>query len=397
MKKLTKALMAGAALLAVTSFVGCSFVKDLSNSKYEAANTVEDVYPDLEEKVETPITDEASLKSALSKSVSDVMPSLAGFSGLNYKKASTGTDAVKEVKDFATAFSDAVAKVANGESKTIDFDKTVDIEDIKFEDLLELGVSIYNDALESEGEDVITLEALYAVLDDYLGKGNSAKVVAEINDLVTLEKFLFALDLDANSEASKASQVAYSVDGTLTTALTIGDVVRIVSNIVNLVSPVKIEVVSPVKALTFFVDENAAAKIMGDENQKLNAAKKSNKFYAPVLKGFKAQFTASAAVALLTSDGQGGYISAEITAKVSQKQADEIAALYAKYKNGEISYSDYETSKTAYYDEIFSITLKSKCKKTYKIGTYNYTQLKSTYGTSVAGLVAMGEMFDELF
>lgn len=394
MKKLTKALMAGVALLAVTSFVGCSFVKDLSNSKYEAANTVEDVYPNLEEKVTTPVTNEDSLNSALSKSVSDVMPSLAGVSGLNYKKASTGTDAVKEVKDFATAFSDAVAKVANGESKTIDFDKTVDIEDIKFEDLLELGVSVYNEAYE---EDAITIEDLYATLDKTLGKGNSAKVVAEINDLVTLEKFLFALDLDANSEASKASQVAYSVDGTLTTALTIGDVVKIVSNIINLVSPVKIEVVSPVKALTFFVDENAAAKIMGDENQKLNAAKKSNKFYAPVIKGFKAKYTASAAVALLTSDGQGGYISAEITAKVSQKQADEIEALYAKYKNGEISYSDYETSKTAYYDGIFSITLKSKYKKTYKIGTYNYTQLKSTYGTSVAGLVAMGEMFDELF
>lgn len=386
MKKLTKALMAGAALLAVTSFVGCSFVKDLSNSKYEAANTVEDVYPDLEEKVETPITDEASLKKAITQSVSDVMPSLAGVSGLNYKKASTGTDAVKEVKDFATAFSDAVAKVANGESKTIDFDKTVDIEDIKFEDLLELGVSVYNDYNDAsgvDGEDAITVEDLYATLDKTLGKGNSAKVVAEINDLVTLEKFLFALDLDANSEASKASQVAYSVDGTLTTALTIGDVVKIVSNIVNLVSPVKIEVVSPVKALTFFVDENAAAKIMGDENQKLNAAKKSNKFYAPVIKGFKAKYTASAAVALLTSDGQGGYISAEITAKVSQKQADEIEALYAKYENNEISYSDYEKSLTAYYDEIFSITLKSKCKKTYKIGTYNYSSLVNAYGSVI--------------
>lgn len=384
MKKLTKALMAGAALLVVTSFVWCSFVKDLSNSKYEAANTVEDVYPDLEEKVETPITDEASLKSALSKSVSDVMPSLAGVSGLNYKKASTGTEAVKEVNGFATALYDAVAKFVNGESKTIDFDKTVDIEDIKFEDLLELGVSIYNDALDLEGEDAITLEALYAALDYYyLGEGNSAKVVSEINDLVTLEKFLFALDLDANSEASKASQVAYSVDGTLTTALTIGDVVKIVSNIINLVSPVKIEVVSPVKALTFFVDENAAAKIMGDENQKLIAAAKSNKFYAPVIKGFKAKYTASAAVALLTSDGQGGYISAEITAKVSQKQADEIEALYAKYENNEISYSDYEKSLTAYYDEIFSITLKSKCKKTYKIGTYNYSSLKSAYGSII--------------
>ena len=167
-------------------------------------------------------------------------------------------------------------------------------------------------------------------------------MVAEINDLVTLEKFLFALDLDANSEASKASQVAYSVDGTLTTALTIGDVVKIVSNIVNLVSPVKIEVVSPVKALTFFVDENVAAKIMGDENQRLIAAAKSNKFYAPVIKGFKAKYTASAAVALLTSDGQGGYIYAEITAKVSHKHTDEIAAMYDKYENDEISYSGLE-------------------------------------------------------
>lgn len=380
MKKLTKALMAGATLLAVTSFVGCSFVKDLSNSKYEAANTVEDVYPDLEKKVTTPVTDEASLQRAISQSVSDVMPSFASFSGLNYKKASTGTEAVKEVNGFATALYDAVAKFVNGESKTIDFDKTVDIEDIKFEDLLELGVSIYNDALEGEGEDVITLEALYAVLDDYLGEGKSAKVVAEINDLVTLEKFLFALDLDANSEASKASQVAYSVDGTLTTALTIGDVVEIVSNIVNLVTNEKIKVVSPVKALTFFVDENAAAKIMGDENQRLIAAAKSNKFYAPVIKGFKAKYTASAAVALLTSDGQGGYISAEITAKVSQKQADEIAALYAKYENDEISYSGLESSLIPYYDEIFSITLKSKCKKTYKIGTYNYSSFVNAYG-----------------
>ena len=379
MKKLTKALMAGVTLLAVTSFVGCSFVKDLSNSKYEAANTVEDVYPDLEKKVTTPVTDEASLKKAINQSVSDVMKNTAG---LSFKKASTGTEAVKEVKDFVTAFSDAVAKFANGESKTIDFDKTVDIEDIKFEDLLELGVSVYNEALELEGEKVITLEALYAELDnDYFGEGNSAKVVSEINDLVTLEKFLFALDLDVNPEASKASQVAYSVDGTLTTALTIGDVVKIVSNIVNLVTNGKIEVVSPVKALTFFVDENAAAKIMGDENQKLIAAAKSNKFYAPVIKGFKAKYTASAAVALLTSDGQGGYISAEITAKVSQKQADEIEALYAKYENNEISPSDYEKSLTAYYDEIFSITLKSKCKKTYKIGTYNYSSLVNTYGS----------------
>lgn len=382
MKKLTKALMAGVTLLAVTSFVGCSFVKDLSNSKYEAANTVEDVYPDLEKKVTTPVTDEASLKNAITQSYSDVMKNTAG---LSFKKASTGTEAVKEVKDFATAFSDAVAKFANGESKTIDFDKTVDIEDIKFEDLLELGVSVYNEALELEGEDVITLEVLYAALDSILGlgEGKSKKLVAEINDLVTLEKFLFALDLDANSEASKASQVAYSVDGTLTTALTIGDVVKIVSNIVNLVSPVKIEVVSPVKALTFFVDENFAAKIMGDENQKLIAAAKSNKFYAPVIKGFKAKYTASAAVALLTSDGQGGYISAEITAKVSQKQADEIEALYAKYENNEISYSDYEKSLTAYYDEIFSITLKSKCKKTYKIGTYNYSSLVNAYGSVI--------------
>ena len=380
MKKLTKALMAGVTLLAVTSFVGCSFVKDLSNSKYEAANTVEDVYPDLEKKVTTPVTDEASLKKAITQSVSDVMKNTAG---LSFKKASTGTEAVKEVKDFATAFSDAVTKFANGESKTIDFDKTVDIEDIKFEDLLELGVSVYNEALELEGEDVITLEALYAALDSNLGEGKTKKLVAEINDLVTLEKFLFALDLDANPEASKASQVAYSVDGTLTTALTIGDVVKIVSNIVNLVSTEKIEVVSPVKALTFFVDENAAAKIMGDENQKLIAAAKSNKFYAPVIKGFKAKYTASAAVALLTSDGQGGYISAEITAKVSQKQADAIEALCAKYANNEISYSDYETSLTAYYDEIFSITLKSKCKKTYKIGTYNYSSLVNAYGSII--------------
>ena len=375
MKKLTKALMAGVTLLAVTSFVGCSFVKDLSNSKYEAANTVEDVYPDLEKKVTTPVTDEASLKKAINQSYSDVMKNTAG---LSFKKASTGTEAVKEVKDFVTAFSDAVAKFANGESKTIDFDKTVDIEDIKFEDLLELGVSIYNEAYE---EDVITVEDLYAALDYYLGEGKSKKLVAEINDLVTLEKFLFALDLDVNSEASKASQVAYGVDGTLTTALTIGDVVKIVSNIVNLVSPVKIEVVSPVKALTFFVDENFAAKIMGDENQKLIAAAKSNKFYAPVIKGFKAKYTASAAVALLTSDGQGGYISAEITAKVSQKQADAIEALFAKYANNEISDSDFETRLTAYYDEIFSITLKSKCKKTYKIGTYNYSSLVNTYGS----------------
>ena len=381
MKKLTKALMAGVTLLAVTSFVGCSFVKDLSNSKYEAANTVEDVYPDLEKKVTTPVTDEASLKKAINQSYSDVM---LNFPSPSFKKASTGTEAVKEVKDFVTAFSDAVAKFAKGESKTIDFDKTVDIEDIKFEDLLELGVSIYNDALELGGEDAITIEDLYAALDtDYFGEGNSAKVVSEINDLVTLEKFLFALDLDANSEASKASQVAYSVDGTLTTALTIGDVVKIVSNIVNLVSPVKIEVVSPVKALTFFVDENFAAKIMGDENQKLIAAAKSNKFYAPVIKGFKAKYTASAAVALLTSDGQGGYISAEITAKVSQKQADAIEALYAKYANNEISDSDFETRLTAYYDEIFSITLKSKCKKTYKIGTYNYSSLVNAYGSTI--------------
>ena len=378
MKKLTKALMAGVTLLAVTSFVGCSFVKDLSNSKYEAANTVEDVYPDLEKKVTTPVTDEASLKKAINQSYSDVM---LNFPSPSFKKASTGPEAVKEVKDFVTAFSDAVAKFANGESKTIDFDKTVDIEDIKFEDLLELGVSIYNEAYE---EDAITIEDLYAALDtDYFGEGNSAKVVSEINDLVTLEKFLFALDLDVNPEASKASQVAYSVDGTLTTALTIGDVVKIVSNIVNLVSPGKIEVVSPVKALTFFVDENAAAKIMGDENQKLIAAAKSNKFYAPVIKGFKAKYTASAAVALLTSDGQGGYISAEITAKVSQKQADEIEALYAKYENNEISYSDFEKSLTAYYDEIFSITLKSKCKKTYKIGTYNYSSLVNAYGSII--------------
>ena len=382
MKKLTKALMAGVTLLAVTSFVGCSFVKDLSNSKYEAANTVEDVYPDLEKKVTTPVTDEASLKKAINQSYSDVM---LNFPSPSFKKASTGPEAVKEVKDFVTAFSDAVAKFANGYSKTIDFDKTVDIEDIKFEDLLELGVSVYNEALELEGEDVITLEDLYAALDSNLGlgEGKSKKLVAEINDLVTLEKFLFALDLDANSEASKASQVAYSVDGTLTTALTIGDVVKIVSNIVNLVSPVKIEVVSPVKALTFFVDENFAAKIMGDENQKLIAAAKSNKFYAPVIKGFKAKYTASAAVALLTSDGQGGYISAEITAKVSQKQADAIEALYAKYENNEISYNDYEKSLTAYYDEIFSITLKSKCKKTYKIGTYNYSSLVNAYGSTI--------------
>ncbi len=151
MKKLTKALMAGVTLLAVTSFVGCSFVKDLSNSKYEAANTVEDVYPDLEKKVTTPVTDEASLKKAITQSVSDVMKNTAG---LSFKKASTGTEAVKEVKDFVTAFSDAVTKFANGDSKTIDFDKTVDIEDIKFEDLLELGVSVYNEALELEGEDV---------------------------------------------------------------------------------------------------------------------------------------------------------------------------------------------------------------------------------------------------
>ena len=383
MKKLTKALMAGVTLLAVTSFVGCSFVKDLSNSKYEAANTVEDVYPDLEKKVTTPVTDEASLKKAITQSVSDVMPNLASFSGLNYKKASTGTEAVKEVNGFATALYDAVAKFVNGESKTIDFDKTVDIEDIKFEDLLELGVSVYNEALELEGDKVITLEDLYAALDRNLGVGKSKKLVAEINDLVTLEKFLFALDLDANSEASKASQVAYSVDGTLTTALTIGDVVKIVSNIVNLVSSVKIEVVSPVKALTFFVDENFAAKIMGDENQKLIAAAKSNKFYAPVIKGFKAKYTASAAVALLTSDGQGGYISAEITAKVSQKQADAIEALCAKYANDEISDSDFEKSLTAYYDEIFSITLKSKCKKTYKIGTYNYSSLVNAYGSTL--------------
>ena len=369
--------MAGVTLLAVTSFVGCSFVKDLSNSKYEAANTVEDVYPDLEKKVTTPVTDEASLKKAINQSYSDVM---LNFPSPSFKKASTGTEAVKEVKDFVTAFSDAVAKFANGESKTIDFDKTVDIEDIKFEDLLELGVSIYNEAYE---EDVITVEELYAALDNCLelGEGKSKKLVAEINDLVTLEKFLFALDLDVNSEASKASQVAYGVDGTLTTALTIGDVVKIVSNIVNLVSPVKIEVVSPVKALTFFVDENFAAKIMGDENQKLIAAAKSNKFYAPVIKGFKAKYTASAAVALLTSDGQGGYISAEITAKVSQKQADAIEALFAKYANDEISDSDFETRLTAYYDEIFSITLKSKCKKTYKIGTYNYSSLVKAYGS----------------
>ena len=382
MKKLTKALMAGVTLLAVTSFVGCSFVKDLSNSKYEAANTVEDVYPDLEKKVTTPVTDEASLKKAINQSYSDVM---LNFPSPSFKKASTGPEAVKEVKDFVTAFSDAVAKFANGESKTIDFDKTVDIEDIKFDDLLELGVSVYNEALELEGEDVITLEVLYAALDSNLGlgEGKSKKLVAEINDLVTLEKFLFALDLDANSEASKASQVAYSVDGTLTTALTIGDVVKIVSNIINLVSPVKIEVVSPVKALTFFVDENAAAKIMGDENQKLIAAAKSNKFYAPVIKGFKAKYTASAAVALLTSDGQGGYISAEITAKVSQKQADEIEALYAKYANGEITYSGLESSLIPYYDEIFSITLKSKCKKTYKIGTYNYSSLVNAYGSII--------------
>ena len=376
--------MAGAALLAVTSFVGCSFVKDLSNSKYEAANTVEDVYPDLEKKVTTPVTDEASLKKAINQSYSDVM---LNFPSPSFKKASTEPEAVKEVKDFVTAFSDAVAKFVNGESKTIDFDKTVDIEDIKFEDLLELGVSVYNDYNDAsgvDGEDAITVEDLYAALDtDYFGEGNSAKVVSEINDLVTLEKFLFALDLDANSEASKASQVAYSVDGTLTTALTIGDVVKIVSNIVNLVSSVKIEVVSPVKALTFFVDENFAAKIMGDENQKLIAAAKSNKFYAPVIKGFKAKYTASAAVALLTSDGQGGYISAEITAKVSQKQADEIESLYAKYENNEISYSDYETRLTAYYDEIFSITLKSKCKKTYKIGTYNYSSLVNAYGSII--------------
>lgn len=378
MKKLTKALMAGVTLLAVTSFVGCSFVKDLSNSKYEAANTVEDVYPDLEKKVTTPVTDEASLKKAINQSYSDVM---LNFPSPSLKKASTGPEAVKEVKDFVTAFSDAVAKFVNGESKTIDFDKTVDIEDIKFEDLLELGVSVYNEALELEGEKVITLEDLYAALDSKLEEGKSKKLVAEINDLVTLEKFLFALDLDANSEASKASQVAYSVDGTLTTALTIGDVVKIVSNIVNLVSPVKIEVVSPVKALTFFVDENFAAKIMGDENQKLIAAAKSNKFYAPVIKGFKAKYTASAAVALLTSDGQGGYISAEITAKVSQKQADAIEDLFAKYANNEISYSDYETRLTEYYDEIFSITLKSKCKKTYKIGTYNYSSLVKAYGS----------------
>ena len=380
MKKLTKALMAGVTLLAVTSFVGCSFVKDLSNSKYEAANTVEDVYPDLENKVTTPVTDEASLKKAITKSYSDVM---LNFPSPSLKKASTGTEAVKEVKDFATAFSDAVAKFANGESKTIDFDKTVDIEDIKFEDLLELGVSVYNEALELEGEKVITLEALYAELDSKLGEGKSKKLVAEINDLVTLEKFLFALDLDVNSEASKASQVAYGVDGTLTTALTIGDVVKIVSNIVNLVSTEKIEVVSPVKALTFFVDENFAAKIMGDENQKLIAAAKSNKFYAPVIKGFKAKYTASAAVALLTSDGQGGYISAEITAKVSQKQADAIEALFAKYANNEISDRDFETRLTAYYDEIFSITLKSKCKKTYKIGTYNYSSLVNAYGSPI--------------
>lgn len=382
MKKLTKALMAGVTLLAVTSFVGCSFVKDLSNSKYEAANTVEDVYPDLEKKVTTPVTDEASLKKAINQSYSDVM---LNFPSPSFKKASTGPEAVKEVKDFVTAFSDAVAKFVNGESKTIDFDKTVDIEDIKFEDLLELGVSVYNEALELEGEKVITLEDLYAALDINLGlgEGKSKKLVAEINNLVTLEKFLFALDLDANSEASKASQVAYSVDGTLTTALTIGDVVKIVSNIVNLVSTAKIEVVSPVKALTFFVDENFAAKIMGDENQKLIAAAKSNKFYAPVIKGFKAKYTASAAVALLTSDGQGGYISAEITAKVSQKQADAIEALCAKYANDEISYSDYETRLTAYYDEIFSITLKSKCKKTYKIGTYNYSSLVNAYGSTL--------------
>ena len=381
MKKLTKALMAGVTLLAVTSFVGCSFVKDLSNSKYEAANTVEDVYPDLEKKVTTPVTDEASLKKAINQSYSDVM---LNFPSPSFKKASTGTEAVKEVKDFVTAFSDAVAKFANGESKTIDFDKTVDIEDIKFEDLLELGVSVYNEALELEGEKVITLEALYAALDSKLGEGKSKKLVAEINDLVTLEKFLFALDLDVNSEASKASQVAYGVDGTLTTALTIGDVVKIVSNIVNLVSTEKIEVVSPVKALTFFVDENFAAKIMGDENQKLIAAAKSNKFYAPVIKGFKAKYTASAAVALLTSDGQGGYISAEITAKVSQKQADEIEALYAKYENGEItSREEYENSINKYYDEIFSITLKSKCKKTYKIGTYNYSSLVNAYGSTI--------------
>lgn len=381
MKKLAKALMAGAAFLAATSFVGCSFEKDLSNSKYEATNTVEDVYPDLEKKVTTPVTDEASLKEAITQSVSDVMPCLAGVSGLNYKKASTGTKAVKEVDGFATAFFDAVIKFAKGETKTIDFDKTVDIEDIKFEDLLELGVSIYNEAYELEGEDVITVEELYAALDYYLGEGNSAKVVAEINDLVTLEKFLFALDLDVNSEASTASQVAYGVDETLTTALTIGDVVKIVSNIVKLVHPLESEVVSPVKALTFFVDENVAAKIMGDENQKLIAAEKSNKFYAPVINGFKAKYTASAAVALLTSDGLGGYISAEITAIVSQNQADEIAALYAKYENGEISDSDYETSLTEYYDKIFSITLKSKCKETYKIGTYNYSSLKNAYGS----------------
>ena len=380
MKKLTKALMAGVTLLAVTSFVGCSFVKDLSNSKYEAANTVEDVYPDLEKKVTTPVTDEASLKKAITQSVSDVMKNTAG---LSFKKASTGTEAVKEVKDFVTAFSDAVAKFANGESKTIDFDKTVDIEDIKFEDLLELGVSVYNEALVLEGGDVITLEDLYAALDRNLEEGKSKKLVAEINDLVTLEKFLFALDLDVNSEASKASQVAYGVDGTLTTALTIGDVVKIVSNIVNLVTNGKIEVVSPVKALTFFVDENFAAKIMGDENQKLIAAAKSNKFYAPVIKGFKAKYTASAAVALLTSDGQGGYISAEITAKVSQKQADAIEALFAKYANDEISDIDFKKSLTAYYDEIFSITLKSKCKKTYKIGTYNYSSLVNAYGSTI--------------
>ena len=49
MKKMTRALMAGTALLAAVCVTGCSVVEDLTKAKYEAENTIEDVYPNLED------------------------------------------------------------------------------------------------------------------------------------------------------------------------------------------------------------------------------------------------------------------------------------------------------------------------------------------------------------
>jgi len=375
MKKLSK-IFAVVALVAVgLTAVGCdSVVNKLEEQKFDSSNVIVKQNPEVAKELKKPVSSESDMTEVLGDVVKDtyleIIKSGLPISGLFSRAAAKDAEsAAAQTKNFVRKLSDQLEAYAkskmNNEDGTIDFDGSINIEEITIKDVLQIYVDMYNDNLEA-GEAKVTMKSLFG--DDIVA------YVTALDEVAALDKFKLDVDLLVSDAKKKAS-----IDESVLVAASVGDINKLVSKVSG-----KTITGIPLKGVSASAKENVSVAVSGQNYTLLMGSGSEDEtevtISAATFDKLKGSVGAKVSMAILTSEKAGGYFTIEANVDFD---AEKVVSLLAAEEEG--SLQDMITL----LDSMVSVSISvSDGKKTTYTSTYNFTQLMALF-ESITGSISI--------